>query len=76
MLIKSRDDVQNLEGRNKKRNGKVFTIDSMAIRRDFRTKEKVLNLFQMVELNKWYCLLGHIFLSVEVDNVTAGTEQW
>jgi len=39
-------------------------------------KEKVLNLFQMVELNKWYCLLGHIFLSVEVDNVTAGTEQW
>jgi hypothetical protein len=39
-------------------------------------KEKALNLFQMVEVDSSCCLLGHIFVSVEVDNVTAGTEQW
>jgi hypothetical protein len=48
----------------------------MAMRREFHTEEKVLNLFEMVEVDSRCYLLGHIFLSVEVDNVTAGTEQW
>lgn len=39
-------------------------------------KEKVLDLFQVVELDSWCCLLGHIFMIVEVDNATAGMEQW